>query len=92
MDIWIIIPAIIVLMGVILGLIVFYMMRTKKDVEKETDYQVIFTVGFIWFPVGVVFMNTVNPALGIALMALGIVYIAIGLAHRDTWKINKNDH
>lgn len=92
MDIWIIVPSIIVLMGVIIGLIVFYMMWTKKDIEKETDYQAIFTVGFIWFPIGVVFMNTVNPALGIVFIALGIIYIAIGLAHKDTWKINKRDH
>jgi len=93
MDSWIIVPSIIVLIGVIVGLIVFYVMRIKKkDNEKETDYQAIFSVGFIWIPVGVVFMVTINPGLGVALMALGIVYIAIGLAHKDTWKIHKKDH
>ena len=59
MDIWIIIPAILVIIGIVIGLIVFYVMRTKKkDIEKDTDYQAIFSVGFIWIPVGVVFMIT----------------------------------
>ena len=56
---------------------------------KETNYQVFFMIGIIWLPVGVVFMITINSAIGIAFMAMGIIYMAIGLANRDKWEKKK---
>ena len=53
---------------------------------KEPNYQAFFAIGIIWLPVGVVFMLTINPGLGIAFMGMGVVYLAIGLVNRDKWK------
>jgi len=64
--------------------------KEKKKIKKEINYQVFFHIGFIWIPVGVVFMITVNVAFGIALMGLGLLYVAIGLANKDKWKDSKN--
>ena len=88
MDIWIINTLAIGVLAVIIGFIVFYLMRKKKEegIVKEPDYQVFFLLGIIWIPVGVVFLVTINPALGLAFMALGIVYMTIGLANKDKWK------
>ena len=76
--------SILVIIGIIIALI-FY--KKKKEIKKEEiNYQAFFHLGFVWIPVGVVFMITVNPALGMAFLALGVSYIAIGLANRDKWK------
>ena len=64
--------------------------KEKKKTKKEINYQVFFHIGFIWIPVGVVFMITVNVAFGIALIGLGLLYVAIGLANKDKWKSKKN--
>ena len=76
--------SILIIIGIIIALI-FH--KQKKDADKdEINYQAFFHLGFIWIPVGVVFMITVNPAIGVAFLALGASYIAIGLANRDKWK------
>ena len=46
-------------------------------------------LGFVWLPVSVVFMLAVNPTIGIAFMAMGMAYLAIGLANRDKWEKKK---
>ena len=77
--------ALLVLIGIILLLIVW----RKRGIVGEPNYQVFFTLGFVWLPVGVVFILAVNPAIGFAFMALGIAYLAIGLANRDKWEKKK---
>jgi uncharacterized membrane protein len=78
--------------AVILGIIVSYLMKKKKDngIAQEPDYQTFYLMGIIWIPVGVVFMTTINPVIGIAFMAIGISYLAIGLANIDKWNKKKN--
>ena len=60
--------------------------KIKKEGHKVHNYQAFFSVGIIWFSVGIVFMSAVNKGLGIAFMALGIIYIAFSLANRDKWE------
>lgn len=81
------IPALIVAALVVIGLILTLVVFKKKKEGKmgEPNYQVFFNIGMIWIPVGVVFMIAINPAIGIAFMAMGITYLAIGLANRDKW-------
>lgn len=88
MNIWILITLIVGVIAIIIGYIIYNLMRKKKEegTIKEPDYQAFCSIGFIWISVGVVFMSAVNPALGIAFMALGIVYLAFGLANKDKWK------
>jgi len=79
-----IIIAALVVIGVILTLVVFK--RKKEGKMGELNYRVFFNIGMVWIPVGIVFMIAINPAIGIAFMALGITYFAIGLANSDKWK------
>ena len=88
MSEWILISLIIVTILVIIGLILTLVVYKKKKEGKmgEPNYQVFFTIGIVWIPIGVVFMITVNSTIGMAFMALGVVYMAIGLANRDKWE------
>ena len=87
MSEWVLISALIVAALVVIGLILTLVVFKKKKEGKmgEPNYRVFFNVGMIWIPVGVVFMIAINPAIGIAFMAMGITYLAIGLANRDKW-------
>jgi hypothetical protein len=88
---WIPIIALIVVALVVIGLFLTIVVFKKKKEGKmgEPNYQVFFNVGMIWIPIGVVFMIAINPAIGIAFMAMGITYLAIGLANRDKWEKKK---
>jgi len=91
MSEWIPIIAIIIAALVVIGLILTLVVFKKKKEGKvgEPNYRIFFNVGMVWIPVGVVFMIAVNPAIGIAFMALGIMYLAIGLANKDKWEKKK---
>lgn len=78
------IPAVLVVIGLLLTIVVFK--KKKEGKLGEPNYQVFFNVGIIWIPVGVVFMITINTVIGIAFMGLGASYITIGLSNRDKWK------
>ena len=88
MNEWILISILIIAVMVVIGLLLTMVVYKKKKEGKieEPNYQVFFSIGFVWIPCGVVFMITINPALGVVFMALGVLYIAIGLANRDKWK------
>jgi hypothetical protein len=85
MSEWIFIPIFLVMILVLIGigLTLVYWKKKKKDMIKETNYQVFFTLGVVWLPIGVVFMITINHVIGIAFLTIGITYLAIGLANRD---------
>ncbi len=88
MEIWILITLIVEVIAVVTGFIVFNLMRKKKEegIIEEPDYQAFFSIGIIWISVGVAFMVAINPALGTAFMALGIMYLAFGLVNKDKWE------
>jgi hypothetical protein len=89
MNEWIFISIFLIAILIIIGIVIIFVFWKKKKegkIDREIDYKTFFSIGIIWLPVGVVFMITVNPAIGIALMAIGISYIAIGLANKDKWK------
>jgi len=73
-----------VLIGIILTLV--FWKRNKVENIQEPNYQVFFSIGIIWVPVGVVFMIAVNFVIGISFLSLGGAYLAIGLANKDKWK------
>ena len=70
----------------IVGIILYVKGKKKGEMKQEPDYRVFYYLGFIWIPIGVVFMIAVNVVMGIAFMGLGTSYIAIGLANKDKWK------
>lgn len=70
-----------------LGAVVLYiaMKKKKEGTYVEPDYRVFFILGICFLPMGIVFMITVSPGFaGIA--GLGVIYMVIGLSHRDKWK------
>jgi hypothetical protein len=85
---WILIFALIVVVLVVIGLMLTFVVFKKKKEGKmgEPNYRIFFNIGMIWIPVGVVFMITLNPAVGMAFIAMGVVYMTIGLVNRDKWE------
>ena len=91
MSEWILISALIIAALIVIGLILTLVVIKKKKEGKmgEPNYQVFFTIGMAWIPIGSVFIITINLVMGIAFMCLGIAYMAIGLANRDKWEKKK---
>ena len=92
MNEWILIFAIIFAFLVVVGLIlILIVLKNKKSGDTgETNYQAFFYIGINWIPVGVVFMITINTALGIAFIGIGVSLIAIGLSNSDKWEKRSN--
>ena len=89
MNDWILFSIFLIAILVVIGIALILVIRKKKKEEtinKDIDYKVFYLLGFVWMPIGIVFIIAVNPAIGIAFMGLGISYIVIGLANRDKWK------
>ena len=86
---WTSISIAIIALLVLIGIILLLLVWRKRGIVGEPNYQVFFTLGFVWLPVGVVFMLAVNPAIGFAFMALGTAYLAIGLVNRGKWEKKK---
>ena len=70
-----------------LGIIVLFiaLKRKKEGKYPEPDYRAFFILGICLLPIGIVFISTVNPGF-IGFTGLGLIYMIIGLAHRDKWK------
>ena len=87
MDIpWILIAIglLIILIGV--GFVIILKSSKKK---RPTDYYNFFIMGLTWFPLGIVFMTTIEDnSVGSFFFILGLVYMAIGLSHKKEWKKN----
>jgi len=81
------IVGIIAVIVLVLGVVVLFIAIKKKKEGKyvEPDYRVFFILGICFLPMGTIFMITVSPGF-IGFTALGVIYIIIGLSHRDKWK------
>ena len=65
---------------ILLGLlIVVVAVSVKREKGYETDYRMFFILGAAFLPIGVATGNY-------AFLALGIVYMAIGIKNKDKWK------
>ena len=76
---WVIIA--IVAVAIIFGLIAAF---TTKKYKKPPDYKAFFSMGIIWFAIGL-------PLKNYALFIMGLVFMAVGLAHKDKWEENKRE-
>lgn len=74
MEMWIVLAMIVAL--VVVGVAIFTL---RKEMEQKPDYRVFFILGVTWLPLGIATDNT-------AFLALGAVFMVIGLANRDKWK------
>jgi hypothetical protein len=77
-----------IILGLLLlfGLIAIIVARKTKGRHK-TDYYALFVMGITWIPLGIILMST-DSSIGNIFFILGLVYMAIGLAHKKEWKKN----
>jgi len=78
-----IIAVIILALGVLVAFIAIK--RKKEGKYPEPDYRAFFIFGITILPVGIVFVAAVNPGF-MGFIALGLIYMILGLSHRDKWK------
>jgi uncharacterized membrane protein YfcA len=90
---WPLISAAIAAILVVVGILVAFVAWRGRKAGKlaEPDYRAFFVMGIVLVPVGVVFMfvfllSDLPFVIGMPLLAMGLVYLAIGLANRDKWK------
>ena len=87
MNYWILLTIILGIIAVIVGVFVLFVMQKKKKegTYKEPDYRAFFIMGICFLPMGIIFTTAISPAF-ISFLALGIIYMSIGLANKDKWK------
>ena len=79
---------ILVLSGV--AALVLIWRRRRDGKPSEPNYRALFMMGTVWFPVGLASMIIflfldVSFVVGLPLLAMGVIYLSIGLANRDKW-------
>lgn len=81
------IALLLIIIAVIIGIVtvVLALKMKKEGVTKEPDYRAFFIMGISFLPMGIVFTTIINPGF-ISFIGLGVIYISIGLAHKDKWK------
>ncbi|MBW2967084.1 hypothetical protein KY362_01215 [Candidatus Woesearchaeota archaeon] len=72
---------------VVLGLTIATVLFYSKHKMPPTDYYTFFILGICWTPLGVLGFVLKNPGF-YGLFVMGIVFMALGLAHRKDWKKN----
>jgi hypothetical protein len=53
--------------------------------KQETNYKAIFFSGITFVGTGVVFMTSVNVAIGAAFISIGITFMIIGGKNKEKW-------
>lgn len=72
--------------SVLLGILMIAIWKRRKpEQEKEIDYQAFFTMGISFIGLGVILTATINVGF-LGFVALGIIYIILGLSKRNKWK------
>jgi len=89
MNEWILISALIIIAALVVIKLLVVFKKKKEGKIREPNYKVFYILGIIWIPIGIFFMVSIKPILGIAFMGMGVAYMIIGLANRDKWE--KND-
>lgn len=84
---WVIISLVLVAVVLVLGVAAILVLQKRKGVKKrDVDYRAIFGAGLAFIPAGIaVAIATRNPGL-IGISGLGVVYVVLGLQHKDEWK------
>ena len=83
MTIFVLIAAGLVMVGV---LVVFALKNSKKVTNPiEVNYRAFFILGVFFIPVGSMGVILFNVGF-VGVLALGVVYLVLGLANRDKWR------
>jgi hypothetical protein len=85
--------SLLLVIGIVVTLLLIVILRKRKRAGKagETDYKAFFIMGIAFLPTGLAmmimyFLAEVPFEIGLPLVALGLIYLIIGLANRDKWK------
>jgi len=86
---------ILVVAGVVLAWVLWK--KKKEGSFSETNYRAFFIMGLSFIPAGaamsvIYFLNDIPFVIGLPIFALGAIYLSIGLANRDKWQKNNNEH
>lgn len=87
-----VIALIILAIAVATGILAVLMVRKrKKEGRPQADYRIFFLLGITWLPFSIIlmivsFILQIPFYIGFPLLALGLIYLVIGLANRDKWK------
>ena len=87
-----VIALIILAIAVVTGILAVVMVRKrKKEGKPQADYRIFFLLGITWLPFSIIlmivsFILQIPFYIGFPLLALGLIYLIIGLANRDKWK------
>ena len=78
---WILIAVLALLL--IFGVLALIAVRCRKGKPRPVDYYNWFIIGVAWMSIGIIWIKD-NPFFFI----MGLVFMALGLAHKDEWKKN----
>jgi hypothetical protein len=85
--------SLLLIIGIVVTLLLLVVLRKRKKAGKtgETDYKAFFIMGIAFLPTGVAmmlmyFLVETPFEIGLPLVALGLIYLIIGLVNRDKWK------
>ena len=87
-----VIALIILAIAVVTGILAVLMVRKRRNEGKpQANYRIFFLLGITWLPFSIIlmivsFILQIPFYIGFPLLALGLIYLVIGLANRDKWK------
>ena len=84
---FLLISIVILILAILVGVILVFVTLKKRKIGKsaEPNYQVFFFIGISFIGSGIALTAAISPGF-IGIMALGVLYMIIGLANRDKWK------
>jgi hypothetical protein len=91
---WLLISIAIFIISIVIGIFtVVLVYKKKKGTYKEPNYHVFYNIGIILLFIGLGFMIIsllldYSFIVSIPLFTIGIVYLIIGLSHKDNLKKN----
>ena len=84
---------IILVVVIVTGIVMFSLARKRSKDGKptKTSYRALYNFGKVIIPLSIVimivsFLLQIPFYIGFPLLALGLIYLVIGLANRDKWK------
>jgi uncharacterized membrane protein len=93
MDTWLRVVMAVLGTLIALGIVVAFMSRTrnKETTASQPNYRVFFFIGGAMSIVGiaeilVLLQTDISFVVALPLLAIGLVFLAVGLANRDKWR------
>ncbi|MBU0952830.1 MAG: hypothetical protein KKA90_00160 [Nanoarchaeota archaeon] len=77
----------IVALFVLFGAVLLLKVKRGKEPHKP-DYYSMFVMGLVWFAIGIPFFFVFDSSMSFFFI-MGLVFMGIGLRHRDRWEENR---